>query len=103
MKMTYISRLYTYHRKYSWLYLILVVTIYAVYFFHLPTPLSLILSPLGLRSWSVGLTRASIKLFRLDFIGAYRQNPLIYLVIVGVLFQLFVMPLLEKNHRAVEK
>lgn len=71
MKHTFWSQLYFYHKKYSWLYLILIVLVYAVYYFQLPTPLRLLLSPFGLQFWSAGLTRASVKLMQLDFVGAY--------------------------------
>ena len=38
------------------------MAIYGVYLLHLPTPLNLILKPFGLKGWSAGLTRASVRL-----------------------------------------
>ena len=60
------------------LYLLVLVAVYGVYLLHLPTPLSLILRPFGLKGWSAGLTRASVRLLHLDWQGAWDYNPLIY-------------------------
>ena len=62
----YFTRLWAYHQRFFRLYLLVFVAIYGVYLLHLPTPLSLILKPLGLKSWSAGLTRASVRLLHLD-------------------------------------
>ena len=61
----YFTRLWAYHQRFFRLYLLLLVAIYGIYLLHLPTPLSLILKPFGIKSWSAGLTRASVRLFHL--------------------------------------
>ena len=52
------------------LYLLVLMAIYGVYLLHLPTPLNLILKPFGLKGWSAGLTRASVRLLHLDWQGS---------------------------------
>lgn len=66
------------------LYLLVLVAVYGVYLLHLPTPLSLILRPFGLKAWSAGLTRASVRLLHLDWQGAWDYNPMIYPLVVYI-------------------
>ena len=75
------------------LYLLVLVAVYGVYLLHLPTPLSLILRPFGLKAWSAGLTRASVRLLHLDWQGAWDYNPLIYPLVVYILTYFFLFPI----------
>lgn len=86
-----------YHKRYSRLYLLLVLTISLFYLLQWPTPISLMLKPLGLQVWSVGLTRALVRLLQGDFRGAWSYNPLIFLVVLLGLLHVGVAPLLEKK------
>ena len=74
----YFTRLRAYHQRFFRLYLLVLMAIYGVYLLHLPTRLNLILKPFGLKGWSAGLTRASVRLLHLDWQGAWDYNPLIY-------------------------
>lgn len=67
----YFTRLWAYHQHFFRLYLLVLMAIYGVYLLHLPTPLNLILKPFGLKGWSAGLTRASVRLLHLDWQGAW--------------------------------
>ena len=89
----YFTRLWAYHQRFFRLYLLVLVAVYGVYFLHLPTPLSLILRPFGLKAWSAGLTRASVRLLHLDWQGAWDYNPLIYPLVVYVLTYFFLFPI----------
>ena len=93
----YLTRLWFYHRRFFALYLILITAIYGVYLLHLPTPLSLILKPLGLQSWSAGLTRASVRLLHLDWQGAWHYNPLIFPLTAFILSYFFILPTFSKQ------
>lgn len=74
------------------------MAIYGVYLLHLPTPLNLILKPFGLKGWSAGLTRASVRLLHLDWQGAWDYNPLIYPLVVYILTYFFLFPIFsDKN------
>lgn len=94
---TYFKRLWFYHRRFLKLYCLLFIGIYGINLLHLPTPLSLLLRPLGLTSWSAGLTRASLRLLHLDFQGAWDFNPLIYPLLGLMFYHLFITPLLTKD------
>lgn len=89
---TYFLRLWFYHQRFFKLYLLLFFGVYGIYIFHLPTPLSLILKPLGLHSWSEGLTRASTRLLHLDIQGAWAYNPLIFPLFIFMVIYLFIFP-----------
>ena len=89
----YFTRLWLYHQRFFRLYLLLLVAVYGVYLLHLPTPLSLILRPFGLKAWSAGLTRASVRLLHLDWQGAWDYNPLIYPLVVYILTYFFLFPI----------
>ena len=97
---TYFTRLWAYHQRFFRLYLLVLMAIYGVYLLHLPTPLSLILKPLGLKSWSAGLTRASVRL--LDWQGAWDYNPLIYPLVVYILTYFFLFPIFS-DKKIIEK
>ena len=89
----YFTRLWAYHQRFFRLYLLVLVAVYGVYLLHLPTPLSLILRPFGLKGWSAGLTRASVRLLHLDWQGAWNYNPLIYPLVVYILTYFFLFPI----------
>ena len=89
----YFTRLWAYHQRFFRLYLLVLVAVYGVYLLHLPTPLSLILRPFGLKAWSAGLTRASVRLLHLDWQGAWDYNPLIYPLVVYILTYFFLFPI----------
>ena len=89
----YFTRLWAYHQRFFRLYLLVLVAVYGVYLLHLPTPLSLILRPFGLKGWSAGLTRASVRLLHLDWQGALDYNPLIYPLVVYILTYFFLFPI----------
>ena len=89
----YFTRLWAYHQRFFRLYLLVLVAVYGVYLLHLPTPLSLILRPFGLKAWSTGLTRASVRLLHLDWQGAWDYNPLIYPLVVYILTYFFLFPI----------
>ena len=89
----YFTRLWAYHKRFFRLYLLVLVAVYGVYLLHLPTPLSLILRPFGLKAWSTGLTRASVRLLHLDWQGAWDYNPLIYPLVVYILTYFFLFPI----------
>ena len=89
----YFTRLWAYHQRFFRLYLLVLVAVYGVYLLHLPTPLSLILRPFGLKGWSAGLTRASVRLLHLDWQGAWDYNPLIYPLVVYILTYFFLFPI----------
>lgn len=94
----YFTRLWAYHQRFFRLYLLLLVAIYGIYLLHLPTPLSLILKPFGIKSWSAGLTRASVRLFHLDWQGAWDYNPLIYPLVIYIFAYVFLFPIFsDKN------
>lgn len=94
----YFARLWAYHQRFFRLYLLLLVAIYGIYLLHLPTPLSLILKPFGITSWSAGLTRASVRLFHLDWQGAWDYNPLIYPLVIYIFAYVFLFPIFsDKN------
>ncbi len=104
----YFTRLWAYHQRFFRLYLLVLVAVYGVYLLHLPTPLSLILRPFGLKAWSTGLTRASVRLLHLDWQGAWDYNPLIYPLVVYILTYFFLFPIfsdkkiIEKYHKKME-
>ena len=89
----YFTRLWAYHQRFFRLYLLVLVAVYGVYLLHLPTPLSLILRSFGLKGWSAGLTRASVRLLHLDWQGAWNYNPLIYPLVVYILTYFFLFPI----------
>ena len=91
----YFTRLWAYHQRFFRLYLLLFVAIYGIYLLHLPTPLSLILKPFGIKSWSAGLTRASVRLLHLDWQGAWDYNPLIYPLVIYIFTYIFLFPILS--------
>lgn len=84
------------------LYLLVLMAIYGVYLLHLPTPLNLILKPFGLKGWSAGLTRASVRLLHLDWQGAWDYNPLIYPLVVYILTYFFLFPIFS-DKKIIEK
>ena len=90
---TYFTRLWAYHQRFFRLYLLVLVAVYGVYLLHLPTPLSLILKPFGIKSWSAVLTRASVRLFHLDWQGAWNYNPLIYPLVIYIFAYVFLFPI----------
>lgn len=93
----YWKALTAYHKRYLALYLLVGGAIYLFYYMQWPTPLSLILEPLGRRSWGAGMTRASIKLLQGDWQAAWSYNPRFFLVMVLAAIQLFIMPLIDKK------
>ena len=95
----YLKRLWVYHRRFLRLYGLLMIGVYGVNLLHLPTPLSLVLKPFGLHSWSAGLTRASLQVLRGNFSAAWAYNPLIYPLILFVLAYLFFSPLFPAAKR----
>ena len=98
----YFTRLRAYHQRFFRLYLLVLMAIYGVYLLHLPTPLNLILKPFGLKGWSAGLTRASVRLLHLDWQGAWDYNPLIYPLVVYVLTYFFLFPIFS-DKKIIEK
>ena len=98
----YFTRLWAYHQHFFRLYLLVLMAIYGVYLLHLPTPLSLILRPFGLKGWSAGLTRASVRLLHLDWQGAWDYNPLIYPLVVYILTYFFLFPIFS-DKKIIEK
>ncbi|KXT75498.1 DUF2752 domain-containing protein [Streptococcus sp. DD12] len=96
---TYAKRLWVYHRRFLRLYGLLMIGVYGVYLWHLPTPLSLLLKPLGLHSWSAGLTRASVQVMQGHFSAAWAYNPLIFPLLAFMLSYVFVFPLLPAARR----
>ena len=100
---TYRKRFWFYHKRFLTLYVLLLVGVYGVAFFHLPTPASLVLKPFGLHLWSAGLTRASLRLVQGDLIGAYHYNPLIFPLVGFIFAYLFLFPILPNNVTAMEK
>lgn len=91
-----------YHQRFFRLYLLVLMAIYGIYLLHLPTPISLILKPLGLKGWSAGLTRASVRLLHLDWQGAWDYNPLIYPLVVYILTYFFLFPIFS-DKKIIEK
>ena len=84
---TYFTRLWAYHQRFFRLYLLLLVAIYGI-----------ILKPFGIKSWSAGLTRASVRLFHLDWQGAWDYNPLIYPLVIYIFAYVFLFPIFsDKN------
>lgn len=79
------------------------IIIYTVYYFKLPTPMSIILKPMGIKYWSVGLTTASVQILKLNFKNAYQINPLIYLVLIIGLFHVFLEPVAVHYLRKYKK
>ena len=98
----YFIRLWAYHQRFFRLYLLVLMAIYGIYLLHLPTPISLILKPLGLKWWSAGLTRASVSLLRVDLQGAWDYNPLIYPLVVYILTYFFLFPIFS-DKKIIEK
>ena len=98
----YFTRLRAYHQRFFRLYLLVLMAIYGVYLLHLPTPLNLILKPFGLKGWSAGLTRASVRLLHLDWQGAWDYNPLIYPLVVYILTYFFLFPIFS-DKKIIEK
>ncbi len=96
---TYVKRLWVYHRRFLRLYGLLIIGVYGVNLLHLPTPLSLLLKPLGLHSWSAGLTRASLQILGGNLSAAWAYNPLIFPLILFILGYIFLSPLLPSARR----
>ncbi|MDO5088486.1 MAG: DUF2752 domain-containing protein [Leptotrichiaceae bacterium] len=97
----YLLLLYSYHKGNIFLYISLSIVIYILYYFKLPTPLSLILKPFGINYWSIGLTRAGVQLMSLNLKKAYEYNPLIYPVFVIGIFHLFIFPLIGSKNKLI--
>lgn len=95
--LSYWGTLKTYHKRYLALYLWVGGAIYLFYLMNWPTPLSLLLKPLGVSSWSAGMTRASVQLLKGNWQAAWTYNPLLFVVIVLAGIQVFVLPVLTKQ------
>ncbi|MBF0714728.1 DUF2752 domain-containing protein [Gemelliphila palaticanis] len=86
-----------YHKVNLKLYIILILAIYSIYFFNLKTPISYILGDCWY--WSKGLTRASVAIFKGDFSLAFKENPLIYVIMVFLIYYIFVEPIRYKKFK----
>ena len=93
----YWKKVVAYHKRYCVLYLVLPIIISLFYIFKWPTPISLLLEPLGLTAWSAGMTRALVRLLHSDVKGAWDYNPLIFLVLILGMLHVFVLPLIDKK------
>lgn len=93
----YFLVIYKYHKKNMKLYIALLIGIYGYYLLNLKTPISFILGDYWY--WSKGLTRASISILKLDFNTAFRENPLIYLVIIILIYYIFLEPIRYKFNK----
>lgn len=93
----YIKLVLSYHKRYFVIYLSVFLTICLFYYFQLPTPISILLKPFGLHSWSSGLTRACIAFLHLNFKQAYSYNHLFFFVVGVGLFHFLFSPILERK------